>query len=101
MLIDTGALDTIPYTPGSGPVLDRILRDIYGIDLFNPPPELHGAGRLLEHVHKAQWERYTTDDWRRIRQHYQVVQVLTPADWQLNLPIVAGDLRYLLHDIPE
>lgn len=101
MLIDTGALDTIPYTPGSGPVLDRILRDIYGIDLFNPPPELRGAGRLLENVHQQHWERYSTEDWRKIRDDYHVTQVLTPADWQLDLPIVAGDLRFLLHTIPE
>ena len=101
MLIDTGALDTIPYTPGSGPVLERILRDIYGIDLFDPPPELRGAGRLLEDVHREHWQRYTSEDWRRIRKDYHVTQVLTPADWQLDLPIIAGDLRFLLHDIPE
>ena len=101
MLIDTGALDTIPYTPGSGPVLDRILRDIYGIDLFAPPPELRGAGRLLEDVHREHWQRYSAEDWRRIRKDYHVTQVLTPSDWQLDLPIVAGDLRFLLHTIPE
>lgn len=101
MLIDTGALDTIPYTPGSGPVLDRILREIYGIDLFNPPPELRGAGRLLEDVHREHWQRKTLEGWRTIRKDYHVTQVLTPADWQLDLPIIAGDLRFLLHDIPE
>jgi hypothetical protein len=100
-LIDTGALDTIPYTPGSGPVLDRILRDIYGIDLFDPPPELRHEGRLLQAVHREQWQRFTREDWRRIRERYHVVQVLTPADWQLSLPIVAGDHRFLLHDIPQ
>jgi hypothetical protein len=101
MLVDTGALDTIPYTPGSGPMLYRILRDIYGVDLFNPPPELHGAGRLTEGVHRQRWERYTSQEWRSIRGTYHVTQVLTRADWQLDLPIVAGDRRYLLYAIPD
>lgn len=101
MLVDTGALDTIPYTPGSGPALYRILRDIYGIDLFNPPENLRGAGRLTEKVHRREWERYTPAKWRDIRRTYHVTQVLTPADWQLDLPIVAGDRRYLLYAIPE
>jgi hypothetical protein len=101
MLIDTGALDTIPYTPGSGPKLYRILLDIYGIDLFHPPPEQRHAGRLLDSVHKRTWEGYGVEDWRRIRRTYHVTQVLTPAAWQLNLPIISGDHRYLLYEIPE
>ena len=101
MLIDTGALDTIPYTPGSGDQLYRILLDIYGIDLFHPPPEQRWAGRLLENVHRPRWEEYTADDWRRIRSTYHVTQVLTTAAFQLQLPIVAGDRRFLLYAIPE
>jgi hypothetical protein len=101
MLIDTGALDTIPYTPGSGPKLYRILLDIYGIDLFHPPPEQRHAGRLLDSVHKRTWEGYSVEDWRRIRRTYHVTEVLTPAAWQLNLPIISGDHRYLLYEMPE
>jgi hypothetical protein len=101
MLVDTGALDTIPYTPGSGPVLDRILRDIYGVDLFEPPPEVRGEGRLLERSHKRAWEESSREKWREIRARYRVSQVLTPAGWQLDLPIVAGDRRYLLYALPE
>jgi hypothetical protein len=101
MLIDTGALDTIPYTPGSGPVLERVLRDIYAVDLFDPPPEVRGEGRLLERTHKRAWEAYQGEKWREIRARYRVTQVLTPADWQLDLPIVAGDRRYLLYELPE
>jgi hypothetical protein len=101
MLVDTGALDTIPYSPGSGPVLDRILRDIYAVDLFDPPPEVRGEGRLLERTHKRAWEAYPSEKWREIRARYRVTQVLTPAGWQLDLPIAAGDRRYLLYRLPE
>ncbi len=101
MLIDTGALDTIPYTPGSGERLYRILLDIYGVDLFHPPPEQRWAGRLLESVHRPVWESYMAEDWRRIRRTYHVTQVLTSATFQLQLPVVAGDRRYLLYAIPD
>jgi len=100
-LIDVGALDTLAYTPETGPAMHQILRDIYGIDLFNPPPELHGYGHLRASFHRDRWQRYTVEDWREISRTYHVTQVLTGSDMQLDLPIVAGDRRFLLYAIPE
>ena len=100
-LIDVGALDTLAYTPQTGPLMYKILRDIYGIDLFNPPPELRGYGHLRAVFHRERWQRYTVEDWRQISRNYHVTQVLTGSDMQLNLPIVAGDRRFLLYAIPK
>ena len=46
VLLDTGALDTVMYSLETGAAMQRMLREIYGLDLFNPPPEAIGAGRI-------------------------------------------------------
>ena len=100
-LIDTGALDTAAYMPATAPAMARILREVYGLDLFNPPPEARGGGRLPPAAHRQRWERYTPDEWRAISRRFDVTQVLTPYDWQLDLPIIAGDRRFLLYAIAK
>ena len=44
VLLDGGGLDALPYAPESGPEMQRVLLDVYGIDLLNPPPEAQYAG---------------------------------------------------------
>ena len=46
VLLDTGALDTVMYSLETGGSMQRILREVYGLDLFNPPPGAVGAGRI-------------------------------------------------------
>ncbi|CAN5766008.1 hypothetical protein BH24ACI5_BH24ACI5_20510 [soil metagenome] len=100
-LIEVGALDTVAYMPETAPAMHRILRDIYGVDFFDPPAELRGTGMVTATVHRERWQRFTVEDWREIRKTYHVTQVLTSTDMELALPIVAGDRRLLLYAIPE
>jgi hypothetical protein len=93
VLLDGGALDTLPYALEAGPAVDRILREVYGVDLFNPPAEARGGGRI--------WETYSRDRWRRIGRDHGVLQVLTPADWALDLPQSAESPDYRLYHIPD
>lgn len=100
VLLDGGALDTVSYAPEAGPATERILRDVYGIDYFNPPRAVTGA--FIPHsITKPVWEGTSREKWRAIGRTYGVRQVLTRAGWTLDLPMTAetGSLR--LFRIPD
>ena len=101
VLLDGGGLDGLPYAPESGPEMRRVLADVYGIDLMNPPEEARHAGVVPDDFTKEIWSRYSRERWRQIRRTHNVTQVVTRTDWTLDLPLVAenGDLR--LYRIPE
>lgn len=101
VVIDGGGLDGLPYAVAGAPEMVRILRDIYGIDFFHPPPEAHGIGMIPSSFNRRIWEAYSTDRWKEIRREYNVTQVMTYNDWTLRLPIVAQNARALLYEIPE
>jgi hypothetical protein len=101
VLINGGGLDGLPYALESGPALERILRDVYAIDLFNPPEEARGLGAIPNEVNMTAWERFSPDRWRQIRHAYHVTQVMTPPRWQLALPVVVNDPGFVLYDVPE
>jgi hypothetical protein len=100
VLLDTGALDTVMYSLETGAAMQRMLREIYGLDLFNPPPDAVGAGRIPALSHRETWEGYSPERWRAIRRDFGVTQVLAYADWALQLPVASQSRRLLLYDIP-
>lgn len=100
VLVDGGALDFFSYALETGPELNRILRGVYGLDIFVPPPPGYRNQGIITDIHRPLWESRTVDDWLTIRNEFGVTDVLTPADWNLSLPLlVATDtLRlYALH----
>ncbi len=100
VLLDTGALDTVMYSLETGAPMQRMLRDIYGLDLLHPPPDAVGAGRIPALSHRDTWERYSPEQWREIRRDFGVTQVLAYSDWTLQLPVASQSRRLLLYDIP-
>jgi hypothetical protein len=101
ILLDTGALDTVMYSLETGAAMQRMLRDIYGLELSNPPPDAVGAGRIPALSHAETWKSYSPEKWRTIRRDFGVTQVLAYADWALQLPVASESRRLLLYDIPE
>jgi hypothetical protein len=101
ILLDAGALDTVMYSLQTGAAMQRMLREIYGLDLFKPPPDAVGAGRIPALSHQKTWESFTPDRWRAIRRDFGVTQVLAYADWTLQLPVSSQSRRLLLYDIPD
>jgi hypothetical protein len=101
VLLDGGGLDALPYAPESGPQMVRILRDVYGIDFFDPPEEARGIGMVPNGFNYMAWQGYPRDKWREIRRTYGVTQVLTYAQWTLDLPVAARNAVHVLYDIPE
>jgi hypothetical protein len=101
VLLDGGGLDGLPYAPESGPEMRRVLADVYGLDLMNPPEEARHSGVVPDDFNKEVWAGYSRERWRQIRRTHNVTQVVTRTDWTLDLPLVTenGDLR--LYRIPE
>lgn len=101
VLLDGGGLDGVLYSLEGGAAMRRILSDVYGIDLLNPPDEARGAGRIPPMANRKSWEAYSPAKWREIKRNYGVTQVLTYPDWTLSLPLAAQSRRLLLYDIPD
>lgn len=101
VLLDTGALDTVMYSLETGGSMQRILREVYGLDLFNPPPAAVGAGRIPALSHRDTWESFSKEKWQAIRRDFGVTQVLAYGDWALQLPLASQSRRLLLYDIPD
>jgi hypothetical protein len=100
VLLDGGGLDGLPYALASGTEMERILRDVYAIDFFNPPDEARGSGVIPREANRATWEGYSQEKWRHIGRIYGVTHVLAYPDWQLALPVVARDGAHVLYRIP-
>jgi hypothetical protein len=101
VLIDSGALDTMVYARESGPAMERVLNDVYGIDFFNPPPGVRSSSMVPHEINKAVWAAYSEQRWRELRRTYNVSQVLTRSDYELNLPIAAETEGLRLYRIPD
>jgi len=100
VLIDSGALDTMVYAPESGPALVKILADVYGIDFFNPPPDVRSASAVPHAISRANWAQMSREQWQQIRKTYNVTQIVTPHDYALDLPIAAENEQLRLYRIP-
>jgi hypothetical protein len=100
VLLD-GALDTLPYAVESGPAMQRILLDVYGADLLNPPDGARQKNVLPRELHRDLWEHNSQQRWQEIRRTYDVRVVVTPADWQLDLPVAAEAPGVRLYRIPD
>jgi hypothetical protein len=102
VLLDGHGLDALPYALGTATEMERILREVYGVDLLDPPPEIkqQRPGALLPDTGKALWERRTPAEWHDIRRRFGVTQVMTYSDWQLQLSMVARSAEFALFDIP-
>ena len=100
VLLAGGGLDGLAYSLEAAPAMDRILKDVYGVDLFNPPEEARFRGTVPPEFNRRVWQGLSSDRWREIKAAYNVTQVLVPSDWALELPITAQSRRYLLYEIP-
>lgn len=96
VLIDGGGLDGLVYSMAAAPEMERILRDVYSVDL------LHGrSADMLPEANQRAWTAYSVDQWRRIRATYGVTEILTYANWRLTLEPIAQNGRLILYRIPE
>ncbi len=101
VLLEGATLDTLPYALDAAPTVERILRSVYGQSLLEPPPDAGRRGQVASGTSRRVWEQYGLAEWTRIRQEFGVTDVLTRADWPLQLPVVAASPTLRLYAIPR
>ena len=101
VLIDGGGLDALPYALEAGPLMERVLRDVYDIDLFHPPIWAKGSGFIPHEANQPVWEGFSRERWLEIGRTYKATQVLTRANWRLDLPVAAESPAFRLYRIPD
>jgi hypothetical protein len=101
VLLDGGGLDALPYAIESAPEMDRILREVYGVDLLRPPEEARFRGSVPPEFTRAVWQSYTREQWEALAGTFGVRQVLTPGDWDLKLPVAVRNRTLTVYDIPD
>jgi hypothetical protein len=102
LLFDPTVLDCFAEVPESGAVLNNVLKKLYGINLLIPPPStLQHTGEISSDSHKELWEKRSIRDWRYIGEEFKITGVLTKRDWNLLLPVLAGNDEMTLYEIPH
>ena len=94
-------LDFLTYAPAGGPAAERILREVCGIDFFNPPDEARRTSAIPHCFNKPVWEGYARVKWQEIAWTFGVSQVLTRADWSLDLPLATQNRFWKLYRTGE
>lgn len=102
VLLNPYSLDYLPFVPGTGEAIERILREIYGIDFFDPPPHLRARprGGLHREDGRRLWESRSRLQWAMIGRRHGVTDVMTEEGWRLQLPVVARGEGQVLYAIP-
>lgn len=85
-------INMLPYAIEGAPAMEKMLRDIYNMDFFSPPPP-------TDHVQSA-WEKRSTDDWIALGHQYDASEVLAPSSWTIQLTRVGNDNTCTLYRIP-
>ncbi|MEE9543858.1 MAG: hypothetical protein V3V95_08765 [Thermodesulfobacteriota bacterium] len=105
ILIDIGAMDTVPFVPEASAKVNDILKKIYGISLLThiPPPGHRNLGKLKTIVYKDLWEKRTLEKWQAIGREFNVRDIMTRADvtpMNLQLPLVEANNSIRVYEIP-
>jgi hypothetical protein len=80
--LDVGNLDYIPYAIDSAPIIQATLRDIYGVDYFDPP--ITNWPGIQDLWVRRYWEGLSTQEWRRLSVAYDFKMIVTTQRWNLS-----------------
>lgn len=101
VLLEGPALNQLPYVPESGRSMNRVLREVYGEDLFAPRPANWARGGGLDrNSGRKLWENRELREWQALAREFGFTQIVTYDTWKLKLPRVARSDKLLLYDIP-
>jgi hypothetical protein len=101
VLLEVSSLNQLPYVPESGPEMNRILRGVYGEDLFAGPQGGQRRPGLAPEAARPLWESRDVAAWQRLGREFGIGQVMAYRDWQLQLPVVAKNRQFTLYRIPD
>ena len=99
ILLDYQANNFLIYVPEAANAAEKVLRHVYGRSVLahGPPREDDIDPNDLV---AAVWQRRLLPEWQAIRAEFGVTDILTPPDWQLQLPRVTASPDFALWTIP-
>lgn len=100
LLLDPNAIDMLPYAPDGAPGVARITRAVYGVDFFRPPPRSRNLTVIDADQTWTTWTRRSPEAWRSLADHFGFTDVITPPEWELDLPVVARSDVAVLYRVP-
>ncbi len=100
--LGTPGLSGLPYSIEGAPNVETIMKDIYGMDFFNPPADVQHTGEFPTSPAVQQlWESRTEQQWLALAQRFDFTQILTPPGWHLALPVIAHTGDWVLYALPK
>jgi hypothetical protein len=89
ILLDGDALSGLTYAPEPAVTTERILNAIYGLSLRLPTTS--ATGEMPADAARTLWESRSSAEWLTLAESFQFTDILTPSDWQLQVPLVVRD----------
>ena len=97
ILLDTQSFDFLPYHPYLLKNTFKILKDIYGVEINNPPNK--NDPRLPEEFIKKTFEEKQKSDWEYIQKKYNANYIVVPSSWKINLSLFKDNSFYSIYKI--
>ena len=88
ILFDPGELSDIPYSPASYKFSNKIMKDIYQVDLLKPSAiymKHHKRGLVSNRYIQSIWESRTFKDWENLKAIYHFNFIVVPKNWKLRI----------------
>ena len=89
ILLDTQSLDFIPYHPYLVDSVFEILKDVYGVDLSNPP--IRNNPYIPDNFTKDIFEKREKSKWLSLSKKYNAYHVVVPSRWELKLEKISNN----------
>ena len=74
--------------PVLGPIVEEYMKNISGIDIFNPSAEVRKNKKFPLGEVKSFWQSKPLEQWQAVKGEYGITQILTLSNWKLQLPVL-------------
>ena len=89
----------LSYTPTVGPMVEKYMKNISGVDIFNPSAEAKRVNGFPFKEVKSFWQSKTLEEWQTIKEKYGITQIFTLSNWKLRLPVLYGPEKKFLNSL--
>ena len=100
--LDIKVLNAFPMVPEALPILERGLKELYGISLTQKNPffdDLNCKGRIHPSIFKELWCSRSPQQWKILAEKYHFSGILVPADWPLKLKKTAENQDFAYYKL--
>ncbi len=97
ILLDTTSFDFIPYQPYLVNNVFEIMKDVYNVDLKNPP--IRNNTYLPDNFIKSSFEKKDVKDWKLLNKKYNATYIVVPSEWNIELNLFKKNKSFSIYKI--